>query len=68
MKALKKLIKKLIPANTDIDFMDVKEWSERCEMAELQAKEAVMYAMYTRKQWEKRCKQYAEQCRRRKAA
>lgn len=64
MTTFKKLFERLRGQNDDVSFMEVKEWSERMENAEIQAKEAVRQAMYARKEYEKRCQRYADQCRR----
>ncbi len=62
MNTFKNLINRLRPANRHWDFMEVKELSERMEMAEIQAREAIMVLRACKKQYANACEAYMKQC------
>ena len=61
--SFKDLISRLRPANKNLNFMEVKEMSERVEQSEILAKEAIKIHLYEKKVWRKACKKYAAQCK-----
>ena len=53
--------------NNRMEWMEVKELSERMEVSEQVLKEAYRIHMADKKKFDKACKKYAEQCKRKRA-
>lgn len=63
MKKINKWIRGIIPANRSLDYMDVKERSERMEQAREQARAAMAAYRAARRDYGQACDLYLEQCR-----
>lgn len=63
MKNFKKWLIAKRPANRYLNFMEVKELSERMEMAEAQARSAVLIYERLKRDYETACEHYMEQCK-----
>lgn len=68
MKKFNLFVAGLWPANRNLQFIDVKEMSERMEMAEARAEEAIKIALACRKQYVRGYKLYLAQIKKRSKA
>lgn len=67
MKTLfKKIWIKMNAANDDLDWMDVKELSERAELSGQVLKEAYRIHMADKKKFNKACDNYAKKCKKKR--
>ncbi len=63
MKNLMNWVTSLRPANRQWNYMEVKELSERLEMAKIQAQEAIMVLKACQKNYDQAAEAYMEQCK-----